>query len=380
MARTPVPEGITREDVLLAITSLKAGTVDHSFHDSERYDLVHEGERFPPKAVLGVAAVRVAGRLLVPADFSGGEGSVCFRILRGLGFTIEKKQAGNAAGGPKFVVGKEYNRRSEIHVPFGGQERGGISTPANVSAVFLFTGSGGGAFGYEDKFRDDGVFLYTGEGQAGDMKLDRGDLAIQQSGNSGRQLYLFEQTRKGFVRFVGHASYIGHHFEERLDGEGTKRKAIVFELEIPADVMNASAPTDEGAEVAFPKAKSLLELRSAAQLLAPRNLTPQERVAIVHYRSEAVKRYVLLRANGKCEGCENNAPFNNKKNQPYLEPHHTTRRADGGPDSPEHVVALCPNCHRRVHSGMDGDAFNQRLIVRVADIEAPYSREQPSPQ
>jgi predicted HNH restriction endonuclease len=31
------------------------------------------------------------------------------------------------------------------------------------------------------------------------------------------------------------------------------------------------------------------------------------------------------------------------------------------------VVALCPNCHRRVHEGRDGDAFNDRLIERVRE-------------
>jgi 5-methylcytosine-specific restriction protein A len=26
------------------------------------------------------------------------------------------------------------------------------------------------------------------------------------------------------------------------------------------------------------------------------------------------------------------------------------------------VIAVCPNCHRRVHYGEDGDAFNNDLI------------------
>ena len=52
MARTRIPDGITRDDVLQAIGDIKAGTVTHEFDESERYDLVHEGERYAPKASL----------------------------------------------------------------------------------------------------------------------------------------------------------------------------------------------------------------------------------------------------------------------------------------------------------------------------------------
>lgn len=38
----------------------------------------------------------------------------------------------------------------------------------------------------------------------------------------------------------------------------------------------------------------------------------------------------------------------------YVEPHHTRRLTDGGPDDFHHVIALCPTCHRRVHYGTDG--------------------------
>lgn len=91
MARSTIPDGITRDDILQALADLDAGTVHHGFHESERYDLVHDGRRYAPKAVLGVAARRVAGHPLVPADFSGGEGSTCFRILRDRGFTVGLK-------------------------------------------------------------------------------------------------------------------------------------------------------------------------------------------------------------------------------------------------------------------------------------------------
>jgi HNH endonuclease len=41
----------------------------------------------------------------------------------------------------------------------------------------------------------------------------------------------------------------------------------------------------------------------------------------------------------------------------YLEPHHLRRVSNGGPDHPAHVISLCPNCHRRVHAGADGQTI-----------------------
>ena len=78
-----------------------------------------------------------------------------------------------------FERGELYNRQRDIHEVFRGQERGGISTPTNVPFVFLFTGESGEqfGFGYRDRWRDDGSFGYTGEGQRGDMEFVRGNRA-----------------------------------------------------------------------------------------------------------------------------------------------------------------------------------------------------------
>lgn len=38
-----------------------------------------------------------------------------------------------------------------------------------------------------------------------------------------------------------------------------------------------------------------------------------------------------------------------KDNNPYLESHHIIWLSKGGDDSIENTVALCPNCHRKMH-------------------------------
>ncbi len=82
-----------------------------------------------------------------------------------------------------------------------------------------------------------------------------------------------------------------------------------------------------------------------------------------------MKVYVLRRADGNCEGCEQSAPFLTTAGRPYLEPHRTRRLSDGGPDDYHHVIALCPTCHRRVHHGEDGSTYNELLSAKLKAIE-----------
>ena len=62
---------------------------------------------------------------------------------------------------------------------------------------------------------------------------------------------------------------------------------------------------------------------------------------------------IILRKNltsrGICELCGSKAPFNDKNGNPYLEIHHIQWLSKGGRPVPENTVALCPNCHRKVH-------------------------------
>jgi len=66
-------------------------------------------------------------------------------------------------------------------------------------------------------------------------------------------------------------------------------------------------------------------------------------------RNQYVVEYAKRRANGKCQLCLEKAPFNNSIGKPYLEAHHIIWLSKGGADSINNTVALCPNCHRKMH-------------------------------
>ena len=158
--------------------------------------------------------------------------------------------------------------------------------------------------------------------------------------------------------------YEGHHIERAPDRTGSERDAIVFELrslEAVAETIEAVGP---------PSGITLQELRQRALAAAgTASQLSMQGMRNVYQRSWDVRNYVPTRADGKCEGCRAPAPFFRNDGTPYLEPHHLRRVSDGGPDHPAHVIALCPNCHRRVHAGAEGHNYNATLITKMLTIE-----------
>lgn len=264
-----------------------------------------------------------------------------------------------------FERGRTYNRRADIHARYGGQQQGGIITPAGHPLVIAITGAEGEQHGYSDRLRPDGIFEYFGEGQIGDMQMVRGNKAIATHADDGKSLLLFGKERDGRLRFDG--EWICEKLLERVapDRSGQKRRAFVFELR-SLDAVNAEAARDEQHGVETP----LEFLRAAALKASKISVSTSTVMRTVYERSADVRRYVLARADGHCEGCSAGAPFVTPSGAPYLEPHHTRRVSDGGPDDPRYVIALCPNCHRRVHAGMDGENYNKTLLERLQAIEA----------
>lgn len=69
----------------------------------------------------------------------------------------------------------------------------------------------------------------------------------------------------------------------------------------------------------------------------------------VYDRSVYIKEFARKVAVGICQLCEKEAPFLDKQGNPFLEVHHIHYLSKGGRDSIDNVVAICPNCHRKIH-------------------------------
>lgn len=84
-------------------------------------------------------------------------------------------------------------------------------------------------------------------------------------------------------------------------------------------------------------------------------------------RSPVVAAYVLQRANDACELC-GKSTFLTDLAGFYLEIHHVIQLAAGGPDTPENTVAVCANCHRELHFGINRQRLTALLYDHVVEL------------
>ncbi|AYG59680.1 HNH endonuclease [Rhizobium jaguaris] len=264
-----------------------------------------------------------------------------------------------------FERDKRYNRQNDIHGKFAGQEQGGIITPADHKVVIAITGDRGKQHGYADERMSDGSYHYFGAGRNGDMKFRDRNRRLYEHSADGKSLLLFKEERRE-LRFLG--EYVCEGYDERqAPGENKKmRKAIVFHLR-PLENINEEVDTESAAEPGVSDEE--LEKRAFAAAKPQAGKSEGKGRANIYERSKDVRNWVLRRAKGKCEYDGAPAPFLRADGEPYLEPHHIYRVSDGGPDDPRTVIALCPNCHRRAHSGVDKTPFNKELLAKIKTIQ-----------
>ena len=339
-------------------------------NQSHRYAVKWQGQLYPAKKIVSLATEVPVGL------FSGGVQTN--RYLEAYGFEIFHLPRTDQPSSYEihFDKGHVYDRRGDIHDLFGGSHRGGISPSAKAPAIFVFTGDSGEQYGYTDRYDDFGVFHYTGEGQNGPMQLSGGNKAILNHAKDGRSIHLFKALgkKKGKSQgqlYMGEFACSGHSWIKGPDHKGNERDLIVFQL-IPVDRIDDNEL--EQSEIGCmphslaPARKAAIEAMSSPDTsnvsTAPRN---------IYKRSAQVKNYVLIRANGHCESCGNEAPFIRKNGLPYLEPHHINRLSDGGLDHPMYVGAVCPSCHREIHYGISGAEKNEQLRRYVEQREKALS-------
>ncbi len=79
-----------------------------------------------------------------------------------------------------------------------------------------------------DGWDNPNVFSYTGEGQMGDMRFVRGNLALRDHKQNGKRVFLFESAKKGHVKFLGEVEVFDIDYFETTDSNGHLRTGIKF--------------------------------------------------------------------------------------------------------------------------------------------------------
>jgi 5-methylcytosine-specific restriction enzyme A len=152
-------------------------------------------------------------------------------------------------------------KRSDIHDIYGGNRQSGISVPANFPFIFIFSSNTGHQHGYKDQWENDDVFSYTGEGQEGNMKFEKGNLTLLNHVESNKRIFLFIYLRKGVVSYDGELELIDFDYFRTKDRNGDEREAIKFFFKRAGKSLgyqvNTNIPSINEAPISFTKDKNV---------------------------------------------------------------------------------------------------------------------------
>ncbi len=180
----------------------------------------------------------------------------------------------------------------------------------------------------------------------------------------------FGRTEKSFEYRMQNISYV-YSLMGRTWVSGLKpaknvgaNNAAVIERLIFA-VEGQSLPTVAEFETQVSSYKSKANLSRPSGIKEPEKTYTQ----VTNFnRDPKVKAWVLKKASGKCECCGSEAPFTTAQGEPFLEVHHLRRLTDGGSDTVTNAVALCPNCHREMHYGINKSALLDSMYSKLSRL------------
>lgn len=216
---------------------------------------------------------------------------------------------------------------------------------------------------------------YTGMGSIGDQTLGTQNKTLYESNLNGVEVHLFEVFELREYTYQGVVVYNGKGYQEnQTDIDGNQRKVWMFPLELK-DGKPVRVNDTVIKKLQETKQKSLRKLNTKQiKRLAESKKETEQSYRITETKSierdEYIKLYALERADGNCQLCDKPAPFLKKNGSPYLEVHHINYLANKGSDTIDNVAALCPNCHRKMHSlelQIDIDKLKKLALEKLKD-------------
>jgi 5-methylcytosine-specific restriction protein A len=119
-----------------------------------------------------------------------------------------------------------------------------------------------------------------------------------------------------------------------------------------------------------------LEKRVAALLDDPNLEKPEgvkkperkEQTLSVYKRDPKVVAWIIKNAQGKCECCGDDGFIKNDESI-FLEVHHLRLLAENGSDTTQNAIALCANCHRKLHYAKNKEEMRESLIKKIDRLQ-----------
>ena len=207
---------------------------------------------------------------------------------------------------------------------------------------------------YEDRWQGN-IFHYTGMGQVGNQLISFAqNKTLDESNKTKISVFLFEVFESGKYVFQGHVKLIDKPYKEKQQDKNKSIRSVwIFPLKLIGDSTVPSLPEEtfnKKNKEREKKAKKTSDDDLIKRLeYSPTNPGTRAVLSKQFERNQDVVEFVKRRAKGICQLCGSKAPFINKNGEPFLEVHHIEWLSEGGEDSIENAVALCPNCHRKIH-------------------------------
>lgn len=252
-----------------------------------------------------------------------------------------------------FVINEVYSNQ-DITNAFKCSPQGGMRRSHATNTLVLVSDHTGNSI-YGDKWID-GRIHYTGMGQTGNQSLNfMQNKTLNESNLNNISVYLFEVFKSTEYTFAGEVKLVAEPYKENeKDKDGNNRIVYRFPLEIISESYLPLKNIIEETEV-IKENKVRKNTKDEIAELAKKNsnLNKGKRLSRlvkskVYERDPYIRDFVKSIANGICQLCEQIAPFE-VNGEPYLHVHHIEYLAKGGEDTIENSIAVCPNCHDRIH-------------------------------
>ena len=265
---------------------------------------------------------------------------------------------------PSFPIGSEVTN-DQLRIEFTCGNMGGIRRSKAKNALVIISDHTKAL--YDDKWHGD-VLHYTGMGLLGDQVLNGNqNKTLFESKTNGVDLHLFEVFESTKYIYQGPVELSGDPYQEnQLDQDGNDRSVWMFPLRVTHLKPLNSITLDSYLEKQQYKALQLSPSKLIQKASEQASKVPSNRsvTSTVFVRDVYVAAYTRQAANGICDLCGQQAPFSDKQGKPYLESHHVIWLAEGGEDTIQNTVALCPNCHRKVH--IVNDSKDKDFLLKKA--------------
>lgn len=254
---------------------------------------------------------------------------------------------------------------------FKCSKQGGMRKSNTTNTLVLISKQTGKSI-YHDTWVDN-MLHYTGMGQVGDQKLDFAqNKTLKDSAKNGVIVHLFEVFKDTEYTYAGIVKLAKPPYKvTEPDKNNNKRIVYKFPLKLKTSEYCPNNDTLIQNEEKLEKSISRKTIQEIKELAIEKSKLNKNKHLVrkvstnTYDRSPAIRELVKELAKGICQLCENKAPFE-VKGKPFLHVHHIEYLSNGGEDTIENAIAVCPNCHAKIHQ-LELKEDKEKLLRKVQE-------------